>query len=173
MSFRVGHWLSQTIRFILGLFFLLVGLFSVALPWSDAPKQALIQLINEETLMLSLFGLGFTLIGVSILIYIFLHTSHRYIQMRIGSRAVTLDENVIHQYLNTYWKEHFPKHHIPSHLIIKKEAIQIIANLPSLSEDKQSAFLEKMKKDFADIFGRILGYSDEIHLIVSFQSHDA
>lgn len=170
MSFKIGHLLYQSIRFILGLFFFLMGLIGIALPWSEFLKTATLQFIVEETLMISLFGLGFALIGLSILVYAILHIRHRYIQIRLGPKAFTIDEDIIHQYLTSYWKEHFPKQYVPSHLMITKESLQIVSDLPFISEEKQMVFLEQVRKDFDDIFGRILGYTHEIHLIVSFQS---
>jgi hypothetical protein len=169
MSFKFGRFFSLVISFIIGSFFFIFGAFSVILPWSPHLQTVTTQFIVENTLILSLFGLGFTLIGISIVIYTLLKTQHRYIQIRTGELGIVLDENIIHHYLEHYWQENFPKTYIPFNLNFKKHSLQIIADLPSLPLIEQKAFLERVKQDFSDLFGRVLGYPYDVHLIASFQ----
>ncbi len=171
MSFKLGRFFYLAISFIIGSFFFIFGAFSIVLPWSSFLQTIATQFILENTLILSLFGLGFTLIGLSIVIYALLKTRHRYVHIRIGEWGVILDEKVIHQYLEAYWKKHFPKSHIPFNLSIKKHSLQIIADLPSLPLREQKLFLEQVKQDFNDLFGRVLGYPYDVHLIASFQAN--
>lgn len=169
MSFKLNRFFYLAISFIIGSFFFIFGAFSIVLPWSSFLQTATTQFILENTLILSLFGLGFTLIGLSIVIYTLLKTRHRYIHIRTGKLSVILDENVIHQYLEAYWQKHFPKSHVPFNLSFKKQSLQIIANLPFLSLSEQKVFLEQVKQDFNDLFGHVLGYPYDVHLIASFQ----
>jgi len=170
MSFKLGRFFYLAISFIIGSFFFIIGAFSIILPWSPFLKNVTAQFVLENTLILSLFGLGFALIGLSIVIYTLLKTRHRYVQVRAGALSVILDENVIHQYLESYWQKHFPKSHVPFSLSFKKHSLQIIADLPSLPLSEQKLFLERVKQDFSDLFGRVLGYPYDVHLIASFQS---
>ena len=169
MSFKLGRLLNLTISFIIGSFFFILGAFSIIFPWSSRLQTATIRLILENTLILSLFGLGFALIGLSIIVYAFLKTRHRYIHIRTGDLGVILDENIIHQYLEAYWQKHFPGMQIPFNLSFKKHSLQIIADLPSLPLMEQKALLEQIKQDFNDLFSRTLGYPYDVHLIASFQ----
>ncbi len=110
------------------------------------------------------------MIGLSLVTYSILSTKRRYVYVKTGNKSVTLDENVIQHYLDTYWIEEFPNSQIPSTFKVKKNTIQILADFPFLPQQEHHAFLEKIKTDFSDIFGRILGYPHEIQLIASFQS---
>lgn len=169
MSFKFSRFFYLITSFIIGSFFFIFGAFSIILPWSPYLQTITTQFILENTLILSLFGLGFALIGLSIVIYTLLKTRHRYVQIRTGELSVILDENIIHQYLEAYWQEHFPKSHVPFQLSFKKHSLQIVADLPFLPLSEQKSFLERVKQDFGDLFGRVLGYPYDVHFIASFQ----
>jgi hypothetical protein len=171
MSFKLGRFFTLASSFIMGSFFFILGAFSIILPWSPYLQKVTTQFILENTLILSLFGLGFTLIGISIVIYTLLKTRHRYVQIRTGDLGIILDENVIHQYLEAYWQKHFPSAQVPFELCFKKHSLQIIADLPYLPFMEQKAFLEQVRQDFSDLFGRVLGYPYDVQLIASFQSN--
>lgn len=166
---KLSRFFYLLISFIIGSFFFIVGAFSLILPWSSFLQTITIQFILENSLMLSLFGLGFALIGISIVIYTLLNTRHRYIEIRTGAKGVTLDENVIHQSLEAYWQQHFPQTSIPFTLTFKKSSLQIVADFPPLPLSEQKSFLERVKHDFSDLFVRLLGYPYDVHLIASFQ----
>lgn len=170
MSFKLGRFVHLAISMIIGSFFFILGAFAVILPWSPYLQNVTTQFILENTLVLSLFGFGFVLIGLSIIIHTLLKTKHRYVEIRTGNLGVILDENIIHQYLEIYWQKHFPAAQIPFSLNLKKHSLQIIVDLPPLPLMKQKAFLEQIKQDFSDLFGRILGYPYDVHLIASFQA---
>lgn len=168
MNFKFGRFFHLAISFIIGAFFFAVGVFSIILPWSSHLQAATIRFLTENTLILSLFGLGFALIGLSLVIYTFLNTKHRYAYIKTGSHAVIIDENLIEQYLEAYWKERFPHQHIPFYLTIRKKSLQIVAHLPALPEAEQHLLLEGINHDFSSLFGDLLGYPHDVHLIASF-----
>lgn len=155
---------------IFGLFFLTVGIGSMALPWLPTLQTALIDLILGNPLLISLFGLGFTLMGLSILAYYWQQTKRRHVIVRTGARPITLDESLIQHYVDIYWKQQFPYTQVHSQLTIKKNAIRINAELPFLPQTEQPAFLEKVRQDFQDIFGRVLGYPHEVYLYANFRA---
>jgi hypothetical protein len=95
------------------------------------------------------------------------------VHIRTGKNALILDENVIHQYLEAYWEEHFPKSHIPFDLTFKKHSLQIVADLPAIPLSEQKIFLERVRHDFSDLFGRVLGYPYDVNFIASFQADKA
>lgn len=170
MSFKIGRFFSLAISLILGAFCCLIGAFCVTLPWSPFLQQSLIDLILKHTLILSLFGLGLVLIGLSIVIYAVFNLRHRYAYIKLGNTSISVDENLIEQYLQEYWKTNFPHYPIPFYLSIAKKSIQIVADLPPVPEEEQDRFLDKIRDDFNHLFSKILGYSNEIHFIAHFQN---
>lgn len=169
MSFKLGRFFYLIISFITGSFFFIIGGFSIILPWSPYLQRETTRLITENTLILSLFGMGFTLIGLSIVIYTILATRHHYVIVRTGNLSVAVDEAVVQQYLDTYWQEQFPESHISFHIKFKKHALQVTADLPALPLEEQRIFLEKVKHDFSNIFGRLIGYPHDVHLVANFE----
>jgi len=170
MSFNLARFFYLSASFVIGMFFFLIGLFSILLPWFPYLQQISIHFILENSLILSLFGLGFTLAGISMAAYALLKSRRKYVEIRTGDLAVILDENVIKQYLEAYWQSHFPQAKVPYNIHFKKHSLQIIAELPSLSLSEQKAFLEEVKQDFHDLFSRVLGYPYDVHFITSFKT---
>lgn len=158
---RAFYWMMSV---LIGTLFLLIGALGVALPWSDILRTEMITFLLEDSIILPSFGAGCLLIGLSILIYTFFSTRQSYVDIRTGELAVTLNENVVQHYVDAYWKDVFPTYPITSSIEIKKKAIYINANLPSLTPKEKNAFLEQVQKDLGDIFGRILGYPHEVFL---------
>jgi len=172
MNFKLHQFITLTVNFLIGSFFFLFGVFSIILSWSHNLQNAMIQFISENRWIFSLFGCGCVVTGISIVIYTFLKTKHRYVQIRTGNFSVALDENIIHQYLEPYWHKHFPLAKIPYTLNLRKHSLEIIADFPPLPLIEQKAFLEQIKQDFSDLFGRVLGYPGDVHLIANFRPPD-
>ena len=128
MNFKFGHFLSLYVSFILGAFFCLVGVAGLILPWSVTLQKALINLIFEHTLILSLFGLGGILIGLSLITYATFNSGRHFAFVKIGSRSIAIDENLVEQYLQNYWKKNFPSTSIPFYFSIKKNEAKNIKN---------------------------------------------
>lgn len=169
MNFKFGRFFYLTFSFIFGAFFLIIGLFGIVLPWSTYLQKATTNLVLNHTLILSLFGLGFALAGISIFVYAIINAGKKFVYIRTGSRSVQLDEALIEQCLQQYWKKQFPGKQIPFYTTIRKQTIQIVADLPALPEADQDAILERVKKDFAELFGEMLGYPNEVHFIAHFK----
>jgi hypothetical protein len=170
MSFKFTRFFYLAANFILGAFFFVMGLYSIALSWSPSLKDMTKRFIEENSLILSLFGLGLLLIGLSVIINAIFSSRRHYAYIKTGKHAVLMDESLIEQYLNAYWKEHFPLTQIPFFLTIKKHSIQIEADLPYMAEPEKQIFLERINKDFSDIFGKVMGYPNEVHFIANFKS---
>lgn len=165
MNFRLGRYLFFGISLIIGAFFLLVGLITLLLPWSDTIKNELTRFILENSLIFSLFGLGFLLIGISLILYAWHGAKKRCLYLKTGKNSVVLDENVVQNYLETYFQGKFHNQNIPVSFKIKKKYLLVSANLPKISSEE----VAKIKEDLNDIFGRLLGYPHDIHLEIIYQ----
>lgn len=170
MSFKISRFLSLLLNFIAGAFFLFLGLIGVILPWAPKIRQSTATFFLENTLILSLFGLGCALVGLSIIFYTFLNTKRRYLFIRTGKNSIEVSQNILQQYLENYWKKSFPKAYVPFEVTIKRQSIQVIAELPSMELHNQKKYLEKVKTDFEELFTNVLGCSYEVHLFASFKS---
>lgn len=160
--------LYSLITIIVALFFILLGIIGLILPWSAAIRTDLIQFILENTLAISLFGFGFVIIGSILVVNLMQNLKRRYYYLRSQNQEVVIDETLIQQYLNSYMKDLFPHHDVPARLSIKKNKIKITADLPYASIEQQELFTHRMRHDLGEIFKNILGYSNEFILLVSF-----
>ena len=109
------------------------------------------------------------MIGAAIALNVLLGARHRYYKINSKNASATVDDAVVLEYLNAYWKQLFPTHDIPCHLTIKENKFHIAVNFPNLPLQEQKPLLERVKKDLAGMFTKILGYSEEFYLSASFQ----
>ena len=107
-------------------------------------------------------------IGLAIFIFVVLNCRHQYFRLHTGPKAVSIDENAIQNYLNSYWKELFPETPVTSEVALRKNEIYLAVDLPYLPEDQRGEVVEKIKNDLAEVFATIFGYQKPFHLTVAF-----
>lgn len=160
--------LYSLINFIVAIFFILFGIIGLILPWSATVRTELIEFILANTLAIAIFGFGFVVVGCTIVINLMQNLKRRHYYIHSENHSVAINEALIQQYLNSYMKELFPQHDIPTRLSIKNNKIKISADLPYTPPTQQELFIHRMKGDLEEIFKRILGYSNEFILSISF-----
>jgi len=158
------------VSFFIALFFILIGIVGILIPWSINVRALLAQFIFEDSLAISLFGFAFFFIGLAIAIDIVLNSRRKQYTISSLKAPATVDEEVIKEYLNTYWKQLLPNTETPCHLALKKNKIHISVELPFLPIQEQKPLLERIRKDLIGLFAQILGYRDEFFLTASFKS---
>ena len=166
----MGHLLYSLISLIIALFFVMLGLIAMILPWSVEARTDLVQFILEGSISLFLFGFVFMAIGLGIVIQIVLAAKKQYYHVRSGSNPVWVDESIIQDYLDNYWKRIFPRSSIPSKLQLKKNKIHVTADLPFIPHGEQKELLEKIKKDIQELLSKILGYQQPFYLSATFET---
>lgn len=164
------NFLYYLVTIVIGVFFLALGIFAMVLPWSSSMRTELIEFVLSNSIAISLFGFAFLVIGLTVLINLYLSSKRRYYYVRVGRRSIAIDEEIIQQYLHSYWRQLFPEDDVPTRLTLKRNKIKVFAELPHVPVNEQKAFIEHIKEDLQDIFVRILGYSHEFMLSLRFQS---
>lgn len=157
------------ISLFIALFFLMLGILCLMLPWSPSARTDLISLILENSTSIAIFGMGLLLIGLIIAINIALGARHSYYKVRTGPRSVQVDENILQSYLDSYWRQTFPTTEIPHRFTLKRNKIQITADLPYIPQNEQKALLTRLSAELAEIFENFLGYRQSLSLSASFQ----
>ncbi|MCZ6902559.1 MAG: hypothetical protein O7C62_08755 [Rickettsia endosymbiont of Ixodes persulcatus] len=136
------HLFYSLISIVIALYFILIGIVGVIIPWSIEVRRLLTKLIFEDSLAISLFGFAFFFIGLAILINICLHARRTYYKIHSKKGSTTIDETVVQQYLTTYWKQLFPNHPIPCHVVFKQNRIHVEIDFPHLPLPEQKPFFE-------------------------------
>lgn len=165
----MNNFFYSLISFTIALFFVLLGIIGVIIPWSPEIRTDLVQFILDDSILLSLFGLTFIIVGLAIAAYILVNGRRKYYHIRSGEDAITVDEAVIQQYLDAYWKELFPGSDIPNRLAIKNNKIHITVDFPHVPQGQQQLILERIKQDLRNKFTEILGYRGDFYLSSSFR----
>jgi hypothetical protein len=157
------------ISFIIAIFFILVGIVAIMIPWSADIRTSLVQFILEDSLAISLFGFAFIVIGLAIVVNVLLNARRHHYHLRSGDKAIAVDESLVQQYLELYWKQLFPNNDVPSRLAIKDNIIYVHVDFPYLPVDQQRPLLERVRRDLKIKFEKTIGYKEDFHLYATFQ----
>lgn len=166
---NVGKLIHFFITAMLAFFFILGGVTCLLTPWSSAIRTHIILFIIENTALISSFGLLFIILGVTLLINVIISSQHRYYSIKSKKNAVMVDENLIQQLVDCYFKELFPQKDVPNTITIKNNKIHITVNFPYFPTFEQKPFLECVEHDLSQTLGDILGLKEEFYLSASFK----
>ena len=84
------------------------------------------------------------------------------LQIRMGERSVAVDEGLVKTYVDNYWEQVLPGQTVYQQVVVRKNTIEIVANLPFLPEEEQKPLLERVEKDLTLLFKDTLGYRKRI-----------
>lgn len=166
----MNHFFYSLISFIIALFFIMLGVISVLMPWFPSMRADLILFLLENSIVISLFGFSFLTIGIFLVINIILNTKRHYYEFKVGQNTVTIDEDLIQKYLHVYFLEIFPTQEVACRLAIKQNQLHVTADLPYVPAEQRNIILEKIKRDLKDLFSQQLNYNTDYYLSTSFQS---
>lgn len=142
------------------LLLLTLGTLFLLFPW--LPSLPTTYLVPLGILLLAL-GLAHATILIRI-------SRRRYVHLGTGAHPITLSETLIHDYLESYWKELFPEAEIPYQLVMKKGNLQVIADLPHVPPEEENSLLKRIEGDLIDLFRGILGYPGRLDVAIRFQT---
>jgi hypothetical protein len=157
------------LSFLLALFFVLIGLVCLIFPWSQTMKNEVISFILNNSTAIFLLGFGLFVIGIARICFIISGMKRSYFHLRSGSRPIWIDESLIQNYLDNYWKTLFPFSAVSNRVVLKRNKIYLMADLPYVPISEQKELIHKIKTDLSDMFALILGYKDSFTLSTHFQ----
>lgn len=164
------HYLFSFLNLSLALFFILFGLITLLLPWSETIRSHVVAFINENAWPWNLFGLGFILIGAAIGTYTILTKRRRYFSTKVGPNETTISDKVIDDYLRTYFAKQFPSQDIPYRFTLGKNTFHLTADLPFVPLEEQQELLLKIESDLQKLFYDFIGYRKQLKFSFSFSS---
>lgn len=165
----MGHFFYSLTNFILALFFLVFGIACILMAWFPGLRIELLRFLEEGSWLVFFAGVAFILIGAAILFNLFIHSRRKTYIVRSGKNAIEVDQTLIEETLDMYWKQLFPQYSIPSQVKIKNNQVYITADFPLIAEDDQSSFVKSIEESISSIFSRTLGYRNDFFLSASFQ----
>lgn len=161
---------NSFITFIIALFFLLLGIMTMFLPWSETIRIYVVQFIEHQSYPWNLLGIGFLLIGIALLAQLWFTRKRHYYTIVIGKNRSTLTDNVIDDYLRIYWKKLLPKEEVPCKFQLKKQKLVINADLPFFPQSQQEELIKRIEEDLTALMRDVLGYKQPITITLGFAS---
>ncbi len=165
---RSANFQSTLMTFLLGLLVALVGLFAIIWPWVPAFRSSMISWLASGTWTIALVGIGLFALGVLMVAGVVVQSRRHFYHVRMGDRAVQVDESIIEGYLTQYWQTLFPGKEVNNRIRIKREKIYVSCDLPAVPFDQQKAILQRVDTDLSEIFSKVLDYRKEFWFTASF-----
>src|SRR4051794_27688168 len=107
---------------LIALCFIILGLMSILLPFSETLKNSFILFVIENSIALNLFGFSFLIAGLLLMGSFYQGLRRQYYFVK-SNPLLAVDEAVIHHYLRSYWEQKFPDKTVPTRLHLKKNKI--------------------------------------------------
>ena len=165
---HAGRLLFSIISLVFTLLILALGVLAILIAWAPEFSNLIIQFLEEETLLLAWSGGTLIAIGIFLAVSLYMMNRRRYYHIRMGDLAAKVDEAVVDKYVSTYWKELFPGQEVACEVVVRKNRIEIIADLPHVPVDQQHDMAIRIEKDLKELFAQVLEYRNPFLFNVSF-----
>ena len=85
----------------------------------------------------------------------------------MGTSKTLIDESIIREYVDSYWRTLFPKHNCKIDIVIHgANDLELITELPPTTEN-QEQLLTRIQNELGVILARMLGYEKEFTLTIT------
>lgn len=164
------HLISNFIRIIIGLTILLVGCVTLLISFRSTFRIDFIYFVMSNSWLIFLIGTGFIVMGFLLLMTLYSNSKRYYQATSIKPLQISIDKAIFDKYLESYWTTLFPQVKIVQRLELKENKIVIIADLPYFPINSRDSLVAQIHQELTDILSRIIGYSGEFELSISFQN---
>jgi hypothetical protein len=166
---RSSFYYHFTITVIFSLLLVALGIFWVILPSAPEFKQDIITFLESNSSMIQFSGICIAVLGIILLISSFFVTRREHHLVIFEKKGpVEISEDILQQYVNSYFSTLFPHAPFNVEAAIKKGKIHLVLDLPETDIDSQKILLESIESDLGKIFHQKLGYKEDFHLSVGF-----
>ena len=164
---RTGHLLFSAVHLFMVLLIFAFGVFFLLLESSDSLRLGLEQLLVNNGRIFVKIGIVFLSVGCLLLIGLYRLNKQPYLTLKISGSKVLIDEAIIRDYLEHYWKEVFPHQEIRSEVVLHlPQKLEIIVELPAMQEEDKEPLLSRMENELSVLLARKLGYEKEFFLTI-------
>jgi len=165
---RLGNILFSAVHFFVTLLVMSLGGLCLALPYAETFRFHLTHYIYEKPELFLIIG-GVTLsFGALLFIGFYLLNRRRFLTVKMEPAATLVDETIVQDYVQEYWKERHPAEETPVDVVVQKgEVLEIIVPAPKDWEGEVEEHLLNLQNDLGDRLSRRLGYYREFYLTLS------
>ena len=161
---RPGHVLFSAVQLLITAVLLCVGGFFFFLPWAPHMRLQLISLFSEREDLFILIGSGFLGLGLILLIGFYFMNRHSYYQleMKDDKHTAAVEILLLRKSVELYWKRLFPDKDLSTDVLLHHgQKIEVIVELPSMSQEEEQLLLEKAEKEIGALLTNQIGYFKE------------
>jgi len=111
--------------------------------------------------------IGGLIVGIALALTLSLWAIHRrkFVRIEMEKHPVSLDQQLIKQTVEQFWKEAFPEEKLPSDVYVSKQKIEVISTLPKVE-------LEEIEGRLGQLLKQQLGYGEKFYLSVTGSSSE-
>lgn len=161
---RPSHLLFSAVQFLFTMGLILLALFLIGLGWAPHLRSLAADLILDWS---PYFGYGLLGVALALLLSFFKFNEGRYYQILLGSTRADVDLHLIRESVESYWRESMPGRKVTASVwIYPEKRLEVVAELPQLTEEEHAEVLALASKDLELILTKNLGCSLPIRLTV-------
>jgi uncharacterized protein YjeT (DUF2065 family) len=164
-----GYLYRALTTFLLAAFFIAVGIIGMLAPWWLNFRKAIMAVLEQGGVTLSLFGMVFALIGIGLLMLLSSRFQQKSYYIRSGPYSVSVDPNVLQNTLQAYCQERFPGYQVASQAHISNDKLSIAMQLPRIPKESHKHTLNQIEKELREVLVNVFGYRKRFDLIVNFE----
>ena len=161
---RSSNVLFSAVHLFVVFLILAVGCFFLVLPQTTQFRWKLIELLFHYPAIFMRIGIGMVGIGTLLFIGFFVLNKKRYLSFSMHTQEISIDENIAHDYVLSYWKEAFPDGDVASDVVVhSSNKVEVIAHIPKLTDE----MLIKVEEELGAILERKMGYNGSFLLTLN------
>lgn len=164
---RFGNLLFSIVHLMISLFVLFFGALLVGLYYAEGLRAFLANLLYDKPLIFFSIGCFLVFFGVIMLIGFYFMNRRKYYQLKMETSKTSIDQSIIKEYVETYWKEVFPNYRGHIEVVIHpKQKLELITEMPARAGDDET-LLARIQNELGVLLARKLGYEKEFILTIS------
>lgn len=165
---RTSNVLFSAAHFFVVFFVICLGCLFCAFPYAQQFRLSFIHFLQQEPETFQWIGGAILAFGGLLLLGFSLLNRRRFLRIQMGPAKTLVDEAIVQDYVQTYWKEKHPDDDVHVDVVVQKgETLEIIVPASKDWEGKVEEHLEAVQNDLGDRLSRRLGYYREFYLTLS------
>lgn len=166
---RLGNLLFSAIHLFVVFFIFILGVMSLLVPFSPGLRFSMTYLLAEQSSIFLWIGSFSVSLGTLFFIGLWRLNKKRYLQIKMQHNQTIIEEAIIKEYVQSYWKEMFPSIEPAFDIVIHPhQKLELITqNFPSLEEEQKESLFERVQSELGVLLARHLGYEKDFFLTIS------
>jgi len=146
----------------------LISFISLAIFCFPSLLMGFVSLVIQNPSFLVILSLSSLVLAICLILGMYKVAKKNFFQLSLKCPSVTIEEAIIKDYVDQYWKEIFPSSRIKSLVVLhSKHKLEIIANIPDLPFEERNDLFQRIQNELGVILARKMGYEKEFLLTIT------